>query len=342
MSILAGPAERTVAERNGPRTGLVALGVIVLVAGSIATLLLWLAADDRYDDGVTGLARAPVGCDTVLDFDEAGEYLVFVETTGRIAELRGDCDTPGAYDLPQVPSVDVLVTDPDGAPLEVVPVTGVDYDRAGFEGVSLGTITVTEATDHVIRVQSDAGGFAVAVGRDPHDGVGLLRTLAVAAGAVAGVLGLALVVLGLRGHEAAPRTAPGGGGASGAPPPLRPWPPTGPPTAPRRAPPPPGPYGSGPTEDAPGPSRAPAGPPTRIPGDPLAPGPRPLDSDRSPVHRPATAEHAPPPAGPRLTAPGPSGSRRAPLPPPGGGSRRPDEVAEHQDRPPSPWAPPDR
>ena len=34
---------------------MVTLGVIALVAGALAAILLWLGADDRYDDGVVGL-----------------------------------------------------------------------------------------------------------------------------------------------------------------------------------------------------------------------------------------------------------------------------------------------
>ncbi len=315
------------ADRRRLRTGVVTLGVIVLVAGALAAILLWLGADDRYDDGVVGLARAPVGCETVLDFDEPGEFFVFVETTGRLDEVRGDCDASGPYDLADVPEVSVGVVDPDGAPVEISAVSGVDYDRAGFRGTSLGTIEVTEAADHVVRVESAAGqDFAVAVGRDPHDGVGVLRVAAVALGALGVVVGLALVVIGLRGESPGPT-------AHTPSPPSRPvpaesWYVTSPPTTPPRGPPP-----------APGDRRPPpTSPPARIPGEPLSPGRRPPAPGGDGPEWAGSPDAESAPRGPRLAAPGPSGPRRPPLPPPGGRA----EPGERGDGQRDPWAPPER
>ena len=39
----------------------------------------------------TGSHVAPIGCDTVLDFDEGGDYVLFVETKGELDDIRGDC-----------------------------------------------------------------------------------------------------------------------------------------------------------------------------------------------------------------------------------------------------------
>ncbi len=324
----AGPGQRRVAERRGPRTGVVTLGVVALVAGALAALLLWLGADDRYDDGVSGLARAPVGCETVLDFDEPGEFFVFVETTGRLDQVRGDCDVGGPYDLPEVPEVSVSVVDPDGEPLDVAAVSGVDYDRAGFRGTSLGTIEVAEAADHVVRVESATGqDFAVAVGRDPYDGVGALRVAAVALGALGAVVGLALLVIGLRGGSPGPADADAPSVAV-RPVPDEAWYVTSPPTSPPRGPP-----------SAPGDRRRPpASPPARIPGEPLSPGGRPPPPTPGGDEPAWTGSDAgPAPRGPRLAAPGPWGPRRPPLPPPGGRA----EPAERDDERRDPWAPPE-
>jgi 23S rRNA (adenine2503-C2)-methyltransferase len=51
------------------RTGLVVAGVVTLVAGVLGALGLWLLAEQRYDDGVEALARAPVGCETVVSIE---------------------------------------------------------------------------------------------------------------------------------------------------------------------------------------------------------------------------------------------------------------------------------
>ena len=324
------------ADGAGPRTGVIAIGVVVLVVGAIAALWLWLAADERYDDGVIGLARAPVGCDAVLDFDDTGEFFVFVETTGRVADVRGDCDVAGVYDLEARPEVDVTVLDPDRRPLELTPDAGVDYDRAGFQGTSVATVEVTEAADHVIRVESDTVGFVVAIGRDPQAGAGVLRVAALGVGVLGGGLGLAIVGLGLRGRRSIDERP--GRYAPMAPTPGESWYATGPPTSPPGSPPP---RPTEPTE--PIHAGPPAGPPTRIPGEPLSPGrwlggPGSSDTDDPPGGRPMR-DTDDPPTGPRIAPPGPVGPRRAPPPPPGDRPRREDE--NRDDDPRSPWAPPE-
>ena len=75
-------------ERRGRRRWLLVAGIVVLV-GSIALAGgLWSAADQRYDDNVGAFARAPVGCETTLDFDRSGEFVLYIETTGQVERHR--------------------------------------------------------------------------------------------------------------------------------------------------------------------------------------------------------------------------------------------------------------
>ena len=67
------------------------LGVVALVVGVVGAIVLWVLSSKRYDDAVSDLAPAPVGCDTTLDFDQTGTYTFFVETAGEVGEIDGDC-----------------------------------------------------------------------------------------------------------------------------------------------------------------------------------------------------------------------------------------------------------
>lgn len=231
------------------RTG----AALFVVAGLLGALILWILAAQRYDDGVRSLARAPVGCDTTLDFAERGPYFVFVETRGEFPEVRGDCELEGAFDLGDAPAppVEVRLVDPAGDDVPLQSFRGrEDYDRAGSSGVSLARLTIDEPGDHVVRVTSTSDtAFAVAVGRDPADGVANLRLVGVAVGLLGAGIALVILVTGRRSSPPPPPPAPTGvvlpwsDPAPTGPPPMAP--PTGPPTwAPPPPPaPPPGPPG---------------------------------------------------------------------------------------------------
>ena len=110
------------------------LGVLALVVGVVGAVALWLLADKRYDDAVAELAPAPIGCDTTLVFDRTGTYTFFVETTGSVGEIDGDCETDDReYDLgdDDVPDVDLMLLDDDGEEIDLDRVDGPTYDRDG-------------------------------------------------------------------------------------------------------------------------------------------------------------------------------------------------------------------
>ena len=181
---------------TGRRRGRLVAGIVVLVVAVAGAIALWLAAGARLDAAVDGLARGPVGCDTVLDFDETGDYLVFIETKGEIEDTRGDCNADTSVDRSDndLPDVTVTLTDPDGAEIDITDDDGVSYDASGSAGSSIGAVTIDQAGDHLLRVEADDNDFFVSIGRDPNDGVALMRVGALALLVVGLVVGIALMV----------------------------------------------------------------------------------------------------------------------------------------------------
>jgi hypothetical protein len=255
-------------ERADRRGWMLALGALLIVGMLGAAVALWTAGTGRKADNVAGFARAPVGCDTTLDFESTGTFIVYVETTGEFGPLAGACDAPQQYDRDpaDVPDVELVLRGPDGDTVELDETTELDYDIDGFVGSSIGEVQIEIAGDHVLTVAPTGGpAFAVAVGRQPDQGVALLRWGAVAAAIGGLVLGGLLLVLGSRRPPAAPA-------------PSSPWTPDGRgwPSSPPGFPVPPpttgatGPAGPPPIA-APPPPSTPQGPPPSPWGPPSAP-----------------------------------------------------------------------
>ena len=257
-------------ERAGGRVWMLALGVLVIVGALGAAVAMWIAGTDREADNVAGFARAPVGCDTTLDFASTGTFLLYVETSGRFGALAGACDAPARYnrDADDVPAVEVTLRDPDGDVIDLDDSAEVDYDIDGFVGSSIGEVQIQSEGDHVLTVATVGGDtFAVAVGRQPDQGVALLRWGALAAAIGGLLLGGLLLVLGSRRPPVTPAPVdpwtPDGGGWPSSPPGFPVPPPTtgatgpaGPPLTPPVTVPLPLPPSS-----PPGPSPSPWGPP---------------------------------------------------------------------------------
>lgn len=246
------------------RTQLVA-GALTLVVLLALGIVLWLVGGARLENNVENLARAPVGCDTTLDFDSDGEFLVYVETVGRLGEVSGDCEASGDYDLGDVdpPSVTLSLRDPEGDVVDLDTASGSEYDAAGFVGVVDRSVVIEVPGDHVLTVESSTSApFAVAVGRDPRAGVALLRWGALAAVIVGLLVGGLLLVLGSRRTPNAPDEGATWQPAASTGPGFPDWP-VGPPGFP---PPPPttgatGPAGVPPVRTPPPPPRPPSAPP---------------------------------------------------------------------------------
>lgn len=182
---------------NSPRRRLlIGLGVALALVGVVLSVVLLTVATQRRDNAVEGLARAPVGCDTTLEFAETGEYTLYLERTGRIDAIRGSCDVDGDFTTPADPDVEIVVLDSDGDEVDLVRAgRGPKYSAAGFEGEPIFVVDIDDTDEHVIRVESDDDEtFAVAVGRNPNGGVSALR-IGAATSALVGLLGGAALIL---------------------------------------------------------------------------------------------------------------------------------------------------
>ncbi len=294
-------------ERSRSTSGLIAGGIVVLIVGLLTGVGLWYSAGQRHDDAVRNLARAPVGCVTTLDFAEQGRYLLFVETRGEIGDVVGDCGVPGAFEWTGTsqPSTTVTLTDPEGRDVGFDSFGGVSYDAAGSTGNAIEGFSIDTPGDHLLTVADAPAGFAIAVGRDPNDGVGLLRAGAALAAAAGVIIGGALFVLAARRTSPPPvpgpasgpwmHTPPGASPAGGPPPGWRPV--TGPPTRPPTVP-----------------TAPPTTPP--VPGQPAGPSSPPGGPPGGPPQAPATAAPGRDTGAPRGTPTGTGDGERSPWAPP--------------------------
>jgi hypothetical protein len=191
------------------RTGLMAVGALVLAAGVAAGIVMIMASGTNYDDAVQNMARAPIGCTTSLRFDETGTFTVYVETEGSIGEVRGDCpntDTDYRYRGDRLPDVELSLTDDGGDEVRLQDEFDTSYDAAGAKGQSIGTVDIEKAGDYALTVTSDAEDFAIAIGKNPKQDASSLRTGGLVALIAGVVLGGLMLALGLRKRN--PPTAP--------------------------------------------------------------------------------------------------------------------------------------
>jgi hypothetical protein len=245
------------AERSDGPKWLVAVGSLLLVALLATAAALWIAAGNRRADNVAGFARAPVGCETTLDFESTGTFVLYLETSGELGDLAGACGAPRRYDrdADDVARVELTLRDPDGDDIELGDPGGARYDVDGFVGSAVREVQIDALGDHVLTVApADGAAFAIAVGRSPDQGVALLRWGAFTAVIGGLVLGGLFLVLGTR-RSAKPIT------------PMVPWTPDerGWPASPPGFPAPP------PTTGATGPGSAPPTDPPRSPWGPPSP-----------------------------------------------------------------------
>jgi hypothetical protein len=311
------------------RKGVLTLGVLLLVGGVVAGILLLMASGKQYDDAVANLARAPVGCDTTLDFPEGGTYLLFIERRGRTSDVRGDCASSNAtYDrtVPELPVVDLVLTENGGDQVQLEQVTGLDYDRGDYAGVVTRRLVIDGPGEYVLRVTSAESDFAISVGRDPESDAKNMRNAGLATLIGGAALGLLLALVGLRRKPAPPPAPLAVGGAypwhvpgavrpPGTTPPgtTPPMPPTiaFPPTAPPVPPPPGGPAWPGvpspppspPSPVPPGTSWAPTLPATPPPAPGYVPPPPATVPPPPPRLVPPPPPSAPPPPPPKLPEP---------------------------------------
>lgn len=186
---------------GGRRKGLLIAGVVVLLAGVGGGLGLLAAAGSSYEDGVKNLARAPIGCTTTLEFDEAGTYTFYAETKGVIGDVRGDCEgTDTDYDRSDegVPEFDLALVNEDGDEIDLDDDDSKDYDAAGFVGESVYSAEIEDPGSYELSVSSEDDDFVVAIGKDPKNDVGVGGVAGLALLIVGGLAGLVMIILGLR------------------------------------------------------------------------------------------------------------------------------------------------
>ena len=159
--------------------GTVLFGLFVLLAGLAGAVVLYLVSQQRTDDAIRDLARAPVGCDTTLSFSDTGTFYVYIEHLGTLERLDGDCETPDEYsrDADDQPTVEIVVRDADGQDLEL---DRLDEEFTyslddSFAGTATRQLEIESTGDYVVTVDSDEEDFVVAVGRDPGDAATTMR-----------------------------------------------------------------------------------------------------------------------------------------------------------------------
>ncbi len=254
--------------------GAVLFGLFVVLAGLAGAVVLYLLSGQRGDEAIEDLARAPVGCRTTMNFKDTGTFYVYIEHLGRLDTLDGDCRTPEEYsrDADQEPRVTITLTDGTGSEVDLDRLEDqFTYSADSFAGTATRQVEIESTGDYVVTVESDDGDdFVVAIGRDPGDAGNTMRLGALAAGVAGIVLGLGLVLVGVRrgrrwrrvdtAYIARPPGSPAAGPIPTAPPMMQPplaqrvpasqqpgqWsaaPPVAPPIlSPEQPPPPPGPY----------------------------------------------------------------------------------------------------
>lgn len=182
-------------------------GVAVLAAGVIGGIALLALTGSSTKEAAENLARAPIGCTTTLDFDSAGTFTIYVETKGSIGEVRGDCsNTDADYDFGDgnLPDVELTLLDDNDDEIDLDDDASKSYDAGGFKGESIFTVAIDDPGAYTLTVESEDNDFAIAVGKNPEDAAGPLGILGLALVALGVILGVLLIVFGMKRKPAPP------------------------------------------------------------------------------------------------------------------------------------------
>lgn len=166
------------------------------MAGAALLGAALLTANASLED----FARAPAGCTTVLEFDEPGEYSVFVETSGEMRELPGDCPWSGEFDYEgRIGDLPLRLVDPSAADVPITDANGtLQYDLPWRTGQSVGTVAIDRAGDYRMTVGWTGSPAVVAIGRWPVGEMVAWALSGIGLGLVALVTGIWLLVSGRR------------------------------------------------------------------------------------------------------------------------------------------------
>ncbi len=221
---------------------LVVAGVVMLIAAVVSAAGLWRLGVERERDAVAGLARGPAPCALAVGLTAAKQYVVYLETVSRVAEVDGSCPVAPGVIRHQETSVGapvtVTVTPADGSALHVGATVAKGYSTGGFAGRAIAEFAAS--TPGMVRITATgaAADTVLAIGRADHAPAHVRAVAQVAGeriGVASAITGLALIGVGKRRARRARMSLHLPGAAT--------WqPPTGPPA--RGLPPPPA-QGSG-------------------------------------------------------------------------------------------------
>ena len=173
--------------RSPARRLLGLLGVLLLLGGVAAAVVLFLLGPRSRDSQIDELARGAVGCVTPLVFTETGSFYVFQEVAGP------QPDSPSCPPQPRGDAFAVAVEGPAGA-VELIADHSEAYNANGAVATSIGRIEISETGTYRLTVTGPDTGVRAAVGPDPDDVIGSYRTWALIAGLGGVIAGLVLLV----------------------------------------------------------------------------------------------------------------------------------------------------
>ena len=125
---------------------LVALGIVLLVLGVGGGAALFLLAGSTREETIARFARAPAGCTTTLEFDKVGTYDVYIELTGTVGAVGGDCAGNGqSYQWAgtTLPAYALTMVDGDGQSVVLAPSTAHSYDTGTWRGQTVNQVQIT-------------------------------------------------------------------------------------------------------------------------------------------------------------------------------------------------------
>ena len=201
-------------ETRTPGRGLTIAGIALFLLGLGAGAALFVMSGKTEEDTVKKFARAPAGCTTTLEFDRADTFEIYLETSGVLDTVSGDCAASGApykHADNDPPRVSLSFVDANNAEVSLTPGTGATYDVGGFKGQAVQQVTIPASGTYQLTVTSDANDFVIAVGGESDADSAKLRLAAIVAAIAGVVMGFVLLIAGGRAKRSAPTPAPAAG-----------------------------------------------------------------------------------------------------------------------------------
>jgi len=192
--------------------GLTVAGFVVLLAGLGAGAALFLLGGSTEEETVKKFARAPAGCTTTLEFDRADTFEVYLETSGVLNFVNGDCAANGsAYSHADndPPRATLSFVDANNVEVPLLPGTGDSYDVGGFSGQAVQQVQIPASGTYQMTVTSEANDFVIAIGGKPDADSEKLSLAAIGAAIAGVVMGFVLMIAGNRSKGSTPAPAAG-------------------------------------------------------------------------------------------------------------------------------------